>query len=79
MNPIEIAELSQIDDDAYAQLTTLIINTWEYDDWLEDEQVSPMAEYFLNDIILSSQKMYVALRAADHRYYYRRPIARLSL
>ncbi|UCQ19459.1 GNAT family N-acetyltransferase [Edwardsiella tarda] len=60
MNSIEIAELSQIDGDAYAQLTTLIIKTWEYDDWLEDDQVSPMAEYFLNDIILSSQKIYVA-------------------
>ncbi|ACY84213.1 hypothetical protein ETAE_1372 [Edwardsiella piscicida] len=59
-NPIEIAEVSRIDDDAYAQLTTLIIKTWEYDAWLEEDQVSPMAEYFLNDIILSSQKIYVA-------------------
>lgn len=30
MNSIEIAELSQIDGDAYAQLTTLIIKTWEW-------------------------------------------------
>ncbi|SPW29349.1 Putative NADPH-quinone reductase (modulator of drug activity B) [Edwardsiella tarda] len=63
MNPIEIAELSQIDDDTYTQLTTLIIKTWEYDDWLEDDQVSPMAEYFFNDIILSSQKIYVVRSA----------------
>lgn len=59
-NGVVVAELVSVSDIEYAQLNSLIIKTWDYNLWLERDEVSPMSEYLLNDIILSSSKIYVA-------------------
>lgn len=57
---IIFTELVAIDEAEVADINQLIIDTWAYQEWNKQENVLPMADFFLETILLTSTKVFVA-------------------
>ncbi|USI67406.1 GNAT family N-acetyltransferase [Lactococcus petauri] len=57
---IIFTELVDIDEAELADINQLIIDTWAYQEWNKQENVLPMADFFLETILLTSTKVFVA-------------------
>ena len=57
---IIFTELVDIDEAELADINQLIIDTWAYQEWNKQEHVLPMADFFLETILLTSTKVFVA-------------------
>ena len=53
-------ELVDINEAELADINQLIIDTWAYQEWNKQEHVLPMADFFLETILLTSTKVFVA-------------------
>ncbi|EPL8092492.1 GNAT family N-acetyltransferase [Morganella morganii] len=56
---LSYSELHTISDADIAQINELIITTWDYRSWIPKEKVLPMAEFLLDDVILTSSRIFV--------------------
>lgn len=56
---LSYSELHTISDADIAQINELIITTWDYRSWIPKEKVLPMAEFLLDDVILTSTRIFV--------------------
>lgn len=53
-------ELVDINEKELADINQLIIDTWAYREWNKQENVLPMADFFLETVLLNSSKIFVA-------------------
>jgi predicted N-acetyltransferase YhbS len=53
-------ELVDINESELADINQLIIDTWAYQEWNKQENVLPMADFFLETVLLNSSKIFVA-------------------
>ncbi|UYT11193.1 GNAT family N-acetyltransferase [Lactococcus garvieae] len=53
-------ELVDINEAELADINQLIIDTWAYQEWNKQENVLPMADFFLETTFLTSTKVFVA-------------------
>ncbi|EKF51558.1 GNAT family N-acetyltransferase [Lactococcus garvieae] len=53
-------ELVDINENELADINQLIIDTWAYQEWNKQENVLPMADFFLETVLLNSSKIFVA-------------------
>lgn len=53
-------ELVDINENELADINQLIIDTWAYQEWNKQENVLPMAVFFLETVLLNSSKIFVA-------------------
>ncbi|SDQ08032.1 GNAT family N-acetyltransferase [Carnobacterium viridans] len=44
----------------YDSILVLVINTWDYRSWVPNNLVAPMADFFLSDLLLESDDVFVA-------------------
>ena len=44
----------------YDSILDLVINTWDYRSWVPNNLVAPMADFFLSDLLLESDDIFVA-------------------
>lgn len=56
---LNYSELHCITDTDITQINELIITTWDYRSWIPKEKVLPMAEFLLDDVILTSSRIFV--------------------
>ncbi|KRM91982.1 GNAT family N-acetyltransferase [Liquorilactobacillus cacaonum] len=51
----------KISDDDYQTVLEMVIETWDYREWIEKPLVRPMAEFFLCDLLVGSDDVFVAV------------------
>ena len=49
----------------YDSILVLVINTWDYRSWVPNNLVAPMADFFLSDLLLESDDIFVAQTGDD--------------
>lgn len=60
-NPkIKLYEIENLSAHDYETISKLIIETWDYTTWVKKEDVFPMANLFLDTILLTSSKLIIA-------------------
>nr|WP_251713550.1 hypothetical protein [Lactococcus ileimucosae] len=52
-------ELVDINEAELADIHHLIIDTWAYQEWNKQDNVLPMADFFLETVLLTSTKVFV--------------------
>ncbi|ELC5004820.1 GNAT family N-acetyltransferase [Salmonella enterica] len=52
--------LDNIEDRDFDKMNRMIISTWDYRSWIPKNNVVPMAEFFLDEVIVTSSRIFVA-------------------
>ncbi|KHF78804.1 acetyltransferase, GNAT family [Acinetobacter sp. neg1] len=52
--------VSEFSESDLYKINQMIISVWDYNSWVQEENVEPMAEFFLSEVIINSSRIFVA-------------------
>ncbi|ENX58006.1 MULTISPECIES: GNAT family N-acetyltransferase [Acinetobacter] len=56
---LEYEVADELTDSDLDKINQMIVSTWDYNSWVPEKNVRPMAEFFLGEVIISSSRIFV--------------------
>lgn len=61
---LEYEVVDELSDHDLDKINQMIVSTWDYNSWVPEKNVRPMAEFFLEEVVVSSSRIF-AVRDKD--------------